>query len=576
MSIGSETPVLIVGGGSVGLSTSILLSRQGVPCTLIERNPGTSTAPRAHGIGVRTAELLRQWGVLDELGARGAPAEWGHRVVWTTTLGGEELGRREDDGALIARRAAHSPAHAFGCPQPLLEPVLRELASSLEGAEIRFGHELVGFTHDDSGVLATIRDPDGDHQPVRAQFLVAADGSASGVRHQLGVAMDGPADLGHFLNVHFRADLRPWTQHRPAILYWVMSGDQVGVFVALDGSINWSLQHHLAGEERPEDYDEADCRELVRRGVGAPELDVEILGRSGWRMGSQVARHLRAGRVLLVGDAAHRTTPAGALGMNTGIQSAHNLAWKLAAVLHGWGHDALLDTYETERQQVALRNVVQSRKSAEAQVPIARAASQRDLESARRAIKTVRAPGDTEGQDLGITYTSGTITPDGTTSTRSKDPVRDYQPDARPGARAPHLWLHADRARISTLDLFDRQPVLLTAGPSGGWIPAARAAAESAHVPLRYHTVGDGGDLLDPTASFPAAYGLTPGGAVLVRPDGHVAWRSQPGDAAGAHLKAALRRLAGDGSRMSRAPLESHLRRAGLWLAGRLIRRLPD
>jgi len=254
---------------------------------------------------------------------------------------------------------------------------------------------------------------------------------------------------------------------------------------------------------------------------------MEILSIGFWVLSARIAERFRAGRVLLVGDAAHRTTPAGGLGMNTDLQSAHNLVWKLAAVLSGVAGERLLDTYEAERRPIATLNTEVSEARAEGIFDAGAAAARGDFAAIREWVAGMQhAPDSRLGQDLGYTYESGAIVADGTSPVARADPIADYVPNARPGARAPHLWLERAGQRLSSLDLFDTEFVLLT-GHGDPWRQAAAEVASDDRMPLRAFRVGTGAavDLTDPAGAFLDLYGIGPAGAALVRPDGFVAWR---------------------------------------------------
>jgi hypothetical protein len=253
----------------------------------------------------------------------------------------------------------------------------------------------------------------------------------------------------------------------------------------------------------------------VRQAAGLPDLDVEVLRVGSWIMGAELSERFRDRRVLLTGDAAHRTTPDGGVGMNTGVASAHNVAWKVGAVAAGWAGEALLDTYEQERRAVAQRNVDYSAGRGEGLLKMAQAVRAGDLETVRAAIAARGVMGTRQGMDLGYTYSSASIIPDGSELPAVADPMRDYIQNARPGSRAPHLWLEDGR---STLDLFGEGMVLISGSQGADWSRAARDIAEG--VPLTTHAldIQDRGEQL---------YGIEPDGAVLVRPDGFVAWRAR-------------------------------------------------
>jgi putative polyketide hydroxylase len=333
-----ETPVLIVGGGPVGLTASILLSRQGVRSLLVERHPGTAIHPKARGINARTMEMYRQCGVEAAIRKAGLAPEQTGLIVWTRTLSGEEIERR------IPWRAgpqsiAVSPVRNCLCAQDDLEPVLRSYAGQQAAAELRFGTELMSCDQDDAGVTANLGDPvTGTQTRVRASYVIAADGAQSRLRRQLGVRMLGHENVYESVNILLNADLRPWTAHRPAALYFVEHPKLRATFLTINGIDRWgflvnnlSAYGYSAGDFTPER-----CVELVRLATGVHDLDVRILGIAPWTASAHVAEHYRRGRIFLAGDAAHEMPPTGGFGMNTGVQDVHNLAWKLAVCSMAW------------------------------------------------------------------------------------------------------------------------------------------------------------------------------------------------------------------------------------------------
>jgi putative polyketide hydroxylase len=534
-----ETPVLVVGGGPVGLACSLMLSRQGVPSLLVERHPSTSTHPKAMAVMLRTAELLRQWGALDAMRAEGVPQEWLREILFAKSLAGEAFGTVEVDGY---EPNEASPAQALRCPQTATEAVLRRVAEKSGTGTLRFGIEMSRFEQDADGVTATLRDmASGREETVRARYMVAADGAASGAREALGIAREGPGDMGHFANIYHQADFGDRLGGRRPFMANILSQEVGGGYVTVNGRDLWLLHVYLEPEDKLEDFTEPVCIDLVRKASGVPDADVKILGVGMWIMSAQIAKRFRQGRVILLGDAAHRTTPAGGLGMNTDLQSAHNLVWKLAGVVKGWAGERLLDSYEIERRPVATLNTEASKERAAGVFNAGEAVMRGDFDAIRRWVAGMSKEGSRLGQDLGYTYDDGAIVPDGTPPIERADPIADYTPNARPGARAPHLWLERGGERLSSLDLFDTAFTLL-AGSSGGWREAAVEVAEHHPAPLQAFTVGAGGDLADPSGRFEELYGIEGDGAVLVRPDGFVAWRSRTGGPASA-LRSALDRI---------------------------------
>ncbi|HMN78929.1 MAG TPA: FAD-dependent monooxygenase [Burkholderiaceae bacterium] len=523
-----DVPVLIVGGGPVGLTASIYLSRFGVRSLLIERHPGTAILPKARGLNARTMEMYRQIGLEEEIRAVAMPARFGGMILWAESLAGREI-KRLQPGRGTAANVAISVTGNCGCSQDIFEPVLRRHAGQAGPGLLRFGTEMVDLQCAADEVRATIRDAAGVTETVRARYLIAADGSQSGIRNRLGIGRRGEKDVYDSVNIHLRADLTPWTADRPAALYLIEQPDLRGTFLTIDGSRRWgflvtSLSHYGF---TPEQFTPAFCTDIVRRAVGSPDLAVEVLGVSAWQASALVAERYRAGPVFLAGDAAHEMPPTGGFGLNTGVQDVQNLAWKLAAVLNGEAGEALLDTYDAERRPVG---EAVTRSSLLNALSMGRTSRQTEAVLPRREFL------NEIGLVFGARYESTAVVPDGQAGPPVQDEVQQYLPSAAPGCRAPHVWLSQGDRQVSTLDLVGRGFVLL-AGPRGA--PWREAAARLQSPRLVTHVIGE--DIADPGADWPQAYGVDPDGAVLVRPDGHVAWRSRrcPPDATAA-LQAAV------------------------------------
>jgi putative polyketide hydroxylase len=521
-------PVLIVGSGPAGLTAAVLLADLGVPAVLVERNPSTTDHPRAHVVNTRTMEIFRQIGIADAVRAAGLAPEAYERILWKRTIAGEELGALEMARDRVAERGAASPTAIASCAQDRVEELLRAAAEA-RGCDLRYRSELVGYAQDDDGVTATVR-TDGAERAIRARYVLAADGASSPTRRLLDVGMRGIPPLATLVGIHFEADLAPWIGDRPGLLYFLMSTTAPGIVIALDGRRRW-IYHRPQLEDR---LDEAAAAAAVRLAVGVPELPVVVRSIRPWTMTAEVAEHFRIGRVFLAGDAAHRFPPTGGFGLNTGVQDAHNLAWKLARVLAGGAADALLDTYESERKPVAqsntdwsVRNFLEGGtavgpgnmlatmqiEAGGPDVPAVLAQLQRDIDGERDHF-------DALGQDLGFAYETGALVPDGTALPAVGDRAAEYVPNARPGSRAPHCWLTRAAERISSLDLFGRDFVLLAPTTAVAWIAAAATTG------LHCERIGPGGDWQDAESVWPTRYGVGPHGAVLIRPDGHVAWRA--------------------------------------------------
>ena len=509
-----DVPVLIVGGGPVGLTASIYLSHFDVTSLLVERHPGTAILPKARGINARTMEMYRQIGLEDAIRAVAMPARFGGMILWAESLAGREI-KRLAPGRGAAGNLAFSVAANCGCAQDILEPVLRHRAEASGPGRLRFQTELTELQCSADGVRATIRDSSGASEQVRARYLIAADGSQSGIRHQLGIARQGERDVYDSVNIHLRADLTRWLSDRPAALYLIEQPNLRGTFLTINGSDRWgflvtSLSHY---GYTPDQFTAAFCTEIVRRAVGSTDLEIEVLGVSAWTASALVADRYRCGPVFLAGDSAHEMPPTGGFGLNTGVQDVQNLAWKLAAVLHGEAGDALLDTYDPERR------------------PVGEAATQASLQNALSMGRTSRQTQailprgeflNEIGLIFGARYESAAVVPDGQPERSAQDQVQQYLPSAAPGCRAPHVWLSRAGQRLSTIDLVGREFVLFTTVRGAAWSEAA-AGLEFP----RITSIVIGGDVQDPDAGWLSAYGIDEDGAVLVRPDGHVGWRSR-------------------------------------------------
>jgi 2-polyprenyl-6-methoxyphenol hydroxylase-like FAD-dependent oxidoreductase len=530
-----DTPVLIVGAGPVGLTAAILLARLGIGSRIVERRPGPQRAPAAHAVNGRTFEICRQAGVdMAALAAASRPAADAGWVRWVTTLAGDELGHlpyeRQGDEVL-----ALTPTPLRNLSQHRFEPVLVETLRTCRDAELCWRHEWLGAEQDGAGVTSRLAG-DGEPYEVHSRWLLAADGAGSRIRKALGIEAIGPARLQSFIMIHCEANLRPLVGARPGVLYWIGAPGAPGTAVAHDIDSTWVFMHAWDPDrERIEDYDEGRCAALVRRAIGSDTVPFAIRTISPWTMTAQVAERYRDRRVFLMGDAAHRFPPTGGLGLNTGVQDAHNLVWKLCAVESGWAPAALLDTYEQERRPVAQRNAEVSVSNALRLYEVVEALGADDRAGVAAAIANQAEHFDMLGLQLGFTYEAGALIDDGSAPPTPANPVREYVPTARPGARLPHAWAGAR----STLDLIPYDRFTLVTGPAGGAWAAAAAGIEG--VPLGHVALGR-----DVDPGWATALGIEPDGALLVRPDQHVAWRAATGTAdPAAALRAALARVVG-------------------------------
>lgn len=564
-----DIPVLIVGGGGCGLSMSIFLSDLGVESLTIERNAETTDHPRAHILNTRTMEIFQQHGLADEVYRQGTPA-WGmERISFRTSLGGDgPLDRRRigdldayGGGALRARYEADSAFRATNLPLMQLEPLLRSAAGSRAPGQVRFHHELISFEQDESGVTARVLDHTGsEHYLVRARYLVAADGGKT-VGRSLGAEMQGPRRLRRMVNTYFAGDLSPWIDDDGALMLYFINPDGRGQWsgggLVKTGptrwdrhSESWVFMRELANDE-PDVIDETNVVVRMRELLRLPESfqpEVRKIGR--WDVEGVVAKQYRFGRVLLAGDAAHRHPPVSALGLNTAFGDAHNLAWKLAYVLQERAPDRLLDTYEAERQPVGARvaewalNGFRMRGLIDAAIGLSPGQTEANRQAFERlysdtpggatarailaeAMNIQRIGPQAHDMEIGYAYERGALVPDGSPPV-PRDPMAGiYQPTTRPGSRVPHAALEdagKQGVRLSTHELLRPGRFMLLAG-AAYWRAAVRAVVRKTRLPIDILVIGARGDYQDVDGLWAGLREVSTGGAVLVRPDGHVAWR---------------------------------------------------
>ena len=519
-----ETPVLIAGGGPIGLALAADLGRRGVATMLVEERENKLNPAKMLEVSVRTMEFCRQLGIVDKVRNWGFPPDWPLDSVFVTNMQGYELGRVRMPALGEQTHLPVSPERGMPCPQTWFDPILQDHARSFPHVTLRHRVKLESFVQDSDGVTATLRDlASGCSETVRAKYLVGCDGFASTVRERLGIAIRGEPHIDWSMTIYLRIpDLHTQHDKGKAFRYVFVGPEGTWSFLSIvDGKDLWRLQLVDLDEGR---LQIADIPALMRRCMGR-DVAYTIEDKNLWVRKRTVADRFMDGRVFLAGDAAHAHPPNGGLGMNTGIQDAFDLGWKLAAVLRGWGGEGLLESYECERRPASARAADVSLKNYRRLVGAAQRAEidspTPEGDAARRAIGE-RLVEENEktwhpvGVHLGYIYhPSPVVVPDG--SPTPEDDTFGYRPTAFPGARAPHVWLAPGR---SILDLFGDGFALLQFSdvPTDG---IARAAA-SRGVPLMVHRI-----------EHRKAAELYERALVLVRPDGHVAWRGdrQPADA---------------------------------------------
>jgi 2-polyprenyl-6-methoxyphenol hydroxylase-like FAD-dependent oxidoreductase len=511
-----HVPVLVVGGSLVGMSTAMLLGHHGVRALVVEHHRGTAIHPRAAQISQRTMEIFRSVGLEDIIRNRSAEQfVQDGAIMAVETLAGRELAwfiANLNEGVRDV-----SPTERVFVSQSLLEPVLKGRAEAL-GADLRFGTDMMSFEQDEEGVTAVMRGRDsGKTETVRASYMVAADGAHSGVRQQLGIGETGRGVFSNSVTIYFRGDVAPLLRGRNLSVIYVSNASLRGFFRIEKPFDRGFLAVNATGSPDSPVTDvatgitEKRCRELVRLALGA-DVDVTIENVMPWKAAASLADRFAHGRVFLVGDAAHIMPPNGGFGGNTGVQDAHNLAWKLAMTLGDAGRAHLLSTYEDERRPVAGFTVEQA---------YSRYVTRTAPYLGTQGIEPAEADLNVE---LGYGYRSAAIVPgqDGSPASMHANP---RETRARPGTRAPHVWLQRNGGQISTLDLYGSRFVLLS-GTDGTWCEPARRAAARLAVPLDVHRIGDT-VLENQAGDFGTGYDITAAGAVIIRPDGFVGWRSR-------------------------------------------------
>lgn len=576
-----KTDVLVVGAGGCGLNLSIFLGNMGVDFQTVERNTQLANLPKAHYLNQRTMEILRQHGVADDIYAMGTPPDNMSRAMWLTTLGGDGphdrkvifemdgIGGTGDSQKAIYER--DSACRSANLPLIRSEPIFKRHADKAAPGRLRFGHEMRAFTQDADGVTATICElASGEEFQIRAKYLVGADGGRS-IGKTLGNKMVGPSGLAKNVTVHFSADLSKVLLDDRVMLHFFVHPTRrgplaSGALVPAGGddakwgrhSKEW-IFHFMVAPDDPTRFDEPTVIQQIRDLLKLPGLGMQVHKISHWMIEAVLAEKYQFGRVLMAGDSVHRHPPASGLGLNTGIQDAHNIAWKLALVTRGQAGDGLLDSYESERRPIGSFNVAWALSSywnhllsaasifAIHPANVYEAVGQPDEDNEisglfantpdgrmRRArmkdvFMTHRIEMFDHDVELGFVYERGALVADGT-QVPERDPWgNEYRPTTRPGHRLPHAWLEMNGQRVSTHDLLDEKAsfALIANHRGQAWCDAARAAAAQLGIKISTVRVAPDGEALDTDHTWAVLSQVGDDGAVLVRPDGMVAWRAK-------------------------------------------------
>lgn len=573
-----STDVLVVGCGPTGLTAATALATHGVANIAISRYPGTANTPRAHITNRRTMEVFRDLGIESRIKDVGYSLSWLHNNLFATSLAGMEIARYKSYGASADRRsdyAAASPCEAINCLQHVMEPVL--LAAAQErGADVRFSTELVHIEQTPESVRAKVVEREtGAEYVVEAPYVIGADGARSRIAEQLGFQFEGQAGLKGMVTNWLEVDLTQYVAHRPGVIYWIAEPgrfDQAfgsGSFANVRPWDEWMLMHPWDADELPS---ESDVVDRVRRAIGDPNVPIKVKAITKWYVNNVVATEYRKGRVFLAGDAAHRHPPSGGLGTNTSVQDAFNLAWKLAWVIKGKAGEGLLDSYQPERQPVGAHVVERAIQSFHNMASFVEALGLRKDQSAdegwavlselyedsprgaqrreilAKAIEQQKYRSNALGVELGQRYESPAVVDDGTPFPAPlRDPELYYHATTHPGAYLPHAWIEHERVQISTLDLAGHGGFSLIVGVGGNpWAQAAEKVSAALGIELPVYPIGLRCDYDDVTSEWAAVREVGDHGAILVRPDRHIAWRSMdlldgPAD----KLEAALRQVLG-------------------------------
>jgi 2-polyprenyl-6-methoxyphenol hydroxylase-like FAD-dependent oxidoreductase len=512
-------PVLVVGGGPVGLALAGDLGWRGIACTLVEQSDGSIYQPRMDLVGIRTMEFCRRWGIVPAVEGSPYPRDYAQDNIYLTSLAGYELGRERFPGIGQAPPPKESPQRRERCPQNMFDPILRAFAASQENVALRYRTQLVSFTQNADRVTAVVENAEtGACEEISARYIVGCDGARSLVRDTLGIAMQGNPVLTYTTNVIFRCPHLLSLHDKGKAYRHIFIGPEGtwSTIVAINGRDEWRFS--IIGGSEQRDYTTDDIKTAIRRAVGR-DFDFEILSVLPWVRRELVAERYRNGRGFIAGDAAHVMSPTGGFGMNTGIQDVVDLSWKLAATIEGWGGEGLLASYGSERQPIGTRNVTEASGNLRRMLSVPphpdllddtpQGAATRE-KVGREFSETMRREWFTLGAHLGYRYENSPICwPDGTAA--PPDDPRAYVPTARPGHRAPHAFLADGR---STLDLFGRGFALLGFGADAAEAAPLLEAARQRHLPLTFTAIAE-----------PHIAALYERKFVLVRPDGHVAWR---------------------------------------------------
>ncbi|MEG9861038.1 MAG: FAD-dependent monooxygenase [Parvularculales bacterium] len=538
----NDADVIIIGAGPAGMLAALLLARHGLSSHIVERRRKIAETPRAHAVNGKTIEISSTAGIpAEEIYVAGMPVRRGGMVNFWSTLSGTYLGglpyERQDDAVLEL-----APYRLVNISQPRFEAILENHVTANPGISLSRGMQCTGFSQDDRGVTAIVQSGEGREETLKGDYLIAADGAGSPLRRQMGIEMEGPDALQHFMTIHFHADLSELIGDKPGILHWIMEPTAAAALISYDDGQNWVLMHNCPPDgEDPALYDEVRCRGLVAAALGRNDVEFTIHTIDPWVMTAQVAVQYRKHRAFLVGDAAHRFPPAGGLGLNTGVGDAQNLAWKLAAVKKGVAGPVLLDSYEAERKPVAETNSAQSLENAMRMIELIGFLLGPDPENMQTHFDTIcqHAESSTElagaiaaqklhfdslRLQIGYSYGGHDDTALG---------IDDYRPQFRIGDCLPHCAVNHKQATLPLIELVQ----------SGHFTLLLRDNQEVPPISdERLDIMRDGIDFTGNWSEQLAAWDDNLA-ALLVRPDGHIAAHFLAGSVSEKNVSAAIARV---------------------------------
>jgi 2-polyprenyl-6-methoxyphenol hydroxylase-like FAD-dependent oxidoreductase len=520
----------------------------GVPSIVFEKAPSVSWHPKTRNFSTRFMEIVRQWSPVIEKRFRthDLPPGWKRHIRFFDTVLGTEYGNIETDG-FFGPGLDVSPSPPIASSQDITLAVMVDGARATGLVDIRFNSEVVGLARGareyDTDVAVQVKDVEaGTTRIVEGPALVATDGAGSFIRREAGIELLGHRGLQNVVNIYWRGDLDARLADRQGGLLFVNTDDAQGVLQPLDAKGRFLSQvTPRADDWSPSTFTPDRAREWLHQAIGDDSVEVEILDVGFWELNSTIAKQFIKGRVVLCGDAAHQISPTGGLGVNTGLQGMHNVMWKLAWYLKGWSDWSLVQTYETERYEATERTKDQSLQNSLNVVKIRNAITSGG--AATDVISESHRYGNHVGVELGTIYTEGAVLPDGSSPPAPDDPYTDYIPTGMPGARAPHIWLGDRELGLSTLDLWGQGLTVLAAEGGDGWEAQAQHASASSGIQIDFYRIGTVG--LDDHGTFEERYGIGHDGAVLVRPDGHVAHRAQSLPAAPDALASVVHKIFG-------------------------------